>query len=76
MNFVGIVMELMMIWAWVNKKNGDDLFGITFVVTSVVCFVVFPAYSALSIISAKRAHSSKKWKKIAKICFKDGYLKD
>ena len=76
MNLVGIAMELMMIWAWVNEKNGDDLFGIAFVVTSVVCFVVFPTLSALSIISAKRAHSSEKWKKIAKICFKDGFLKD
>ncbi|MBO5701963.1 MAG: hypothetical protein J6S71_05955 [Clostridia bacterium] len=38
---------------------------------SVFCYI-FPIFA---FISAKRAHSSKFWRAVAKLCYKDGYLK-
>lgn len=48
---------------------------------AVFCLGVFftllwSAFVFVSIHSAKRAHSSEFWRKVAKYCFKEGYLKD
>ena len=42
-----------------------------FVILTVIAFL-FPI---VSIFAAKRAHSSKFWNKVARLCFRDGYLK-
>lgn len=41
----------------------------------LVFMVLLTAYIFLSVYSAKRAHVSEKWAKVAKHCFKNGYLK-
>lgn len=48
--------------------------------TFALCAVIFMtvigcAFPIISIISAKRAHSSNFWKTVAKYCFREGYLK-
>lgn len=39
---------------------------------SAFCYII----PIVTFISAKRAHASKFWRSVAKICYKDGYLKD
>ena len=39
---------------------------------SVFCYII----PIVTFISAKRAHASKFWRSVAKICYKDGYWKD
>ena len=41
----------------------------------LVFMALLTGYIVLSVYSAKRAHASEKWAKVAKRCFKDGYLK-
>ena len=39
---------------------------------SAGCYII----PIVTFISAKRAHASRFWRSVAKICYKDGYLKD
>ena len=53
---------------------GDSYRGL--VLTFVVGLpVVLNAFILLTVISVKRAHSSKAWRKVAKVLVRNGYLK-
>ena len=62
----------LLICFWDPDSDGFYVCAITWIFL-IVLVCVLPI---LSIISAKRAHSSKFWNCIAKMLFKDGYLQD
>ena len=75
---LSLFVEILFAWIcfagkMVVQSKSDIIFIIVF---NVLSGVVLPCYVILTIISAKRAHSSKKWKKIARLCIKEHYLKD
>lgn len=68
---------LLAIIIWAYSKGSistqEDLFiGLAAVILFATIFAI---YIILSVISVKRAHSSKKWRKIAKFLIKETYLK-
>lgn len=60
---LGIVFVVLGFWFWPMIPIG------------LVFMALLTVYIVLSVYSAKRAHVSLKWAKVAKRCFKDGYLK-
>lgn len=60
---LGIVFVVLGFWFW------------PMIPTGLVFMALLTVYIVLSVYSAKRAHVSLKWAKVAKRCFKDGYLK-
>ncbi len=60
---LGIVFVVLGFWFWLMIPMG------------LVFIVLLTGYIFLSVYSAKRAHVSEKWAKVAKHCFKNGYLK-
>ena len=51
---------------------GTDTWEVKALLGFSVSGYVFPI---ISIVSAKRSHSSKFWRSVARVCYKDGYLK-
>lgn len=57
---------LLLVYAGIDTWESKALLGFS------VLGYVFPI---ISIVSAKRSHSSKFWRSVARVCYKDGYLK-
>ena len=76
--FLGVGFEILLAYLYFRGEIPfDDKSALIFVIImSIVSIVVIPCYVVLAIISAKRAHSSKKWRKIARLLIKESYLKD
>ena len=56
------------------KRQGSD--GILFAIVFGALGVIHCMFTIFGPISAKRAHSSKFWRSVAKFLYKDGYLKE
>ena len=74
---LSVFVELFFVWLYVTGKiviqeKNALIFIIGF---NVLSGIVLPFYVILAIVSAKRAHSSTKWRKIARLCIKEHYLK-
>lgn len=69
---------LLAILIWAYSKGSISTHENLFIGLAVVLLfaTIFSIYIILSVISVKRAHSSKKWRKIAKLLIKETYLKN
>lgn len=76
--FLGVGFEILLAYLYFKGEVSlDDKSALIFVIImSIVSIVIVPCYVVFAIISAKRAHSSKKWRKIACFLIKESYLKD
>ena len=73
---VPLSLSALLIWAYITD-NFEQNISLTELLFMVGLFVISGVgFVIISIMSAKRAHSSLKWRKIAKLCFKEGYLKE
>ena len=75
MGLLAFGLLAIIIWAYSigSIRTRKDLFiGLSIVLFFATIFTIF---ITLSVISVKRAHSSKKWRKIAKLLIKENYLK-
>ena len=75
MGLLAFGLLAIIIWAYSigSIRTRKDLFiGLSIVLFFATIFTIF---ITLSVISVKRAHSSKKWRKIAKLLIKEDYLK-
>lgn len=74
---LSLFVEILFVWIYfagkiVIQSNSDIIFIIGF---NVLSGVVLPCYVILTTVSVKRAHSSRKWRKIACLCIKARYIK-
>ena len=67
---ISVLMSAILIWEWIQGRvEGAE--RVYVVLMLILSLILAPGYVIISVVSAKRAHSSEKWRKIAYMCIRE-----
>jgi len=67
---LSVLMSAVLVWEWI-KGSVEGVELVYVVLLLILSLIVVPGYVTIAIVSAKRAHSSEKWRKIAYKCIRE-----